>query len=208
MSVVTEVSLQKNKSRANIFLDGEFVCGLDTLIIVKNSIKVGIEISKEKLIALQQQSDAEGAYQKALTLLSKQRYTCVAIAKKLKEKGYNGEIINNVIEKLKEYRYLSDVDFAREYINCNKNRSKKDLQCKLMQKGVCSADVNAVLKESFNEEDEQAKCDLLAEKFLRGKDKTLPNLKNKLIAHLTYKGFSFNFCLNSANKLMGETFDD
>ena len=93
MATITNITLQKNNSRANIFLNGEFVCGLNNITIVKNGLKIGTVIQKENLLKIYNESEMEGAYEKALSLLSRQKYTKKAIVDKLKAKGYDAEII-------------------------------------------------------------------------------------------------------------------
>ena len=47
---ITKIEVQKkNKSRVNLYLDGEFNCGLSLETIVKNGIKEGREITDEQL---------------------------------------------------------------------------------------------------------------------------------------------------------------
>ncbi len=208
MEIVTDVQLQKNKARANIFINGEFVCGLSTLVVVKNAIKVGKELSKQNLLILQKQSEEASAYEKALALLSRQRYTESALTKKLKEKQYSSEVIVSTIEKLKEYNYLSDSSFAKEFVMCNTTKSKKELQYKLMQKGIKKQDLDDAFEDiEFSEESEQAKCDAVASKYLRGKE-NIAGAEKKLLQHLVYKGFTFSQAKNSASKLLGVSVDE
>ena len=44
MPVITSITKQKKGERVNIFLDGEFYCGLDGLTMLKFGLKEGMEI--------------------------------------------------------------------------------------------------------------------------------------------------------------------
>lgn len=207
MAKISSITLQKNKSRANVFLDGEFVCGLNNVTLVKNGLKPGTEITKEKLMKIYNESEIEGAYEKALSLLSRQKYTKKAITDKLKAKGYETEIIDVVVGKLKEYGYISDTAFATSFVNCNNSKSKRMLEVNLLQKGISREIIKQVLDENITLESEREKCTEATNKYMKNKEMNDSTIK-KLKAHLLYKGFSFediNYCIKS---LGGEIDDD
>lgn len=204
MATITNITLQKNKSRANVFLNGEFVCGLNNITLVKNGLKIGTVIQKENLLKIYNESEIEGAYEKALSLLSRQKYTKKAIVDKLKAKGYDSEIIENVINKLAEYGYINDEDFAKSFINCNSTKSKHAIEANLMQKGIKREVIKEVLENSTTKESEREKCVLASQKYM--KNKILDDsVAKKLKAHLMYKGFMFEDILYAIKQLGGET---
>ncbi len=209
MSTITDISLQKKKSRANVFLDGEFVCGLNNITLVKNGLKIGKEITKEELLKIHNESEKESAFEKALSLLSRQKYTKKAIKDKLKSKEYEDDIIKQVVEKLTEYGYISDLDFANSFISTNKTKSKRMLEVNLLKKGLGKETIKKALEENTTEEEEKEKCVSATEKYLKNKEldeKTLQKLKS----HLVYKGFSFetiNYAIRKLN-FKGEYLDD
>lgn len=203
MATITNITLQKNKSRANIFLNGEFVCGLNNITIVKNGLKIGTVIQKENLLKIYNESEMEGAYEKALSLLSRQKYTKKAIVDKLKAKGYDAEIIENVINKLAEYGYINDEDFVKSFVNCNTTKSRRAIEANLMQKGIKREVIKEVLEDSTTKESEREKCVLASQKYM--KNKILDDsVAKKLKAHLMYKGFMFEDILYAIKLLGGE----
>lgn len=188
MAVVTELKYQKNKSRANVYLDGVFCCGLEVATIMKNAIKVGTEISSKQLENIQAESELERATEKALSLLERQKYTKKQIKDKLKLKGYLPATIDKVVEKLENYGYISDENYAESYIRSINNKSKKEIRFMLQSKGVSAEKIEKAIEESnFNEEETVFK---LAEKFMKYKEPT-PENKVKLVAYLYRKGFSY-----------------
>ena len=203
MATITNITLQKNKSRANIFLNGEFVCGLNNITIVKNGLKIGTVIQKENLLKIYNESEMEGAYEKALSLLSRQKYTKKAIVDKLKAKGYDVEIIENVINKLAEYGYINDEDFAKSFVICNTTKSRRAIEANLMQKGIKREVIKEVLEDSTTKESEREKCVLASQKYM--KNKILDgSVAKKLKEHLMYKGFMFEDILYAIKQLGGE----
>lgn len=209
MPTITEITLQKKKSRANVFLDGEFVCGLNNITLIKNGLKVGVEITKESLLKIHNESEVESAFEKALSLLSRQKYTKKAIVDKLKSKEYEDDIIKLVISKLSEYGYISDLDFANSFIVSNKSKSRRMLEVDLLKKGLGRETIKRALEENTTEEEEFEKCLTATQKYLKNKEvdeKTIQKLKS----HLVYKGFSFdniNRVIRKQN-FKGEYLDD
>lgn len=209
MPTITEITLQKKKSRANVFLDGEFVCGLNNITLIKNGLKVGVEITKESLLKIHNESEVESAFEKALSLLSRQKYTQKAIVDKLKSKEYEDDIIKQVISKLSEYGYISDLDFANSFIVSNKSKSRRMLEVDLLKKGLGRETIKRALEENTTDEEEFEKCLTATQKYLKNKEvdeKTIQKLKS----HLVYKGFSFdniNRVIRKQN-FKGEYLDD
>ena len=197
MAVVTELKYQKNKSRANVYLDGFFVCGLETSTIVKNGIKVGVEITASRLEELQAESEVERAQEKALSLLERQKYTKKQISTKLKTKGYLPATIEKVIEKLEEYGYVSDEDYAGSFIRSTGNKSVKELKFSLISKGVKQEIVERAIEEA--EVDEVETIERLAEKFMRYKENTKEN-RTKLLSYLYRKGFEYSAIQSAIGK--------
>ena len=188
MSIITELKLQKSKTRANVYLDGQFACGLELSTIVKNQLKVGVEISKDKLEQMQAESEVERATEKALGLLERQKYTKKQIRTKLASKGYLPVVVDQVITKLEAYGYISDEDYAESFLRATSTKSKKEIKFALMTKGVSEKIINEVLEDSEFSEEETVKK--LAEKFMRYKENTAEN-KKKLVAYLYRKGFDY-----------------
>ena len=203
MAIITELKYQKNQSRVNVYLDGEFACGMELSVILKNGIKVGVEITEERLSKLRIESDFDKAYEKALGLLNRQKYTKKALKAKLKIKGYDNETIEPVIEKLENLGLLSDLDFAQSFIRSSSNKSRRELENALLIKGV-SPQVVAEAIASIETSDEDVACSL-AEKFMRYKEKSPENIK-KLIAYLYRKGFSITIAESIAKNFVDADF--
>ena len=206
MAVITDIKLQKSKKRANIFIDHNFCCGLDLVTIMKNRLKAGVEISESQLLEIQRESEMSDATEKALGLLERQKYTTVRLKAKLKEKGYLSELVDEVVEKLKGYGYLDNIEYIRSFVNSNPNKSKREVEKNLMAKGITRAEFDEYYSTIEDDDDEQIKCDNVAEKYMRNKEKT-EEVAKKLMSHLLYKGFSFNNARNSVSKFTSKEVD-
>lgn len=187
MAIITEITPQaKDKTRVNVYLDGRFCCGLDFVTLAEYRLKKGMEITEEGLAEIQLAAEKDKAFSKAVSLLSVTGKTEKELYLKLKEKGYAHAVIRETIEKLKEYGYVDNAEYAREYVASHGNKKGgRMLAAELKMKGISDADITAAL----NEIDETKGAKAALNKYLRGKNITLENLQ-KAYRYLLSKGFS------------------
>ena len=187
--IITEITEQKKrKNRCNLYVDGEFFSGLDQIAVFKAGLKVGKEVSKEELEEVVFESEKSSAFEKIANLVSKQMYSERDLRNKLKNYGYADAPIGGAIALAKEYKYISDKEYARALVESKPLKSRLELKNALFQKGICSSFAeNALL--AVSEEDELKRAEDLAEKYLKNKEKdqkTFALLYNFLLR----KGFS------------------
>lgn len=187
MAIITEITPQaKDKTRVNVYLDGRFCCGLDFVTLAEYRLKKGMEITADALAEIQLAAEKDKAFSKAVSLLSVTGKTEKEMYLKLKEKGYAHAIICETIAKLKEYGYVDNAEYAREYVTSHANKKGgRMLAAELKMKGVSDADISSALKEV--DESEGAKTAL--NKYMRGKEITFETLQ-KAYRYLLSKGFS------------------
>lgn len=192
MKTITEIKAQvKNAKRVSIYLDGTYYCGLDLLTTVKYRLKQGMQITEQELIEIQYEAEYRSALDCALTSVSKTYKTEKQVKDNLLKKGYLEEIVLKVIEKLKEYGYVNDLDYARRYVNSVKGgKGQKLIRLELIKKGVHG---DALEDATKNIEGQLESAKLLAEKYLRNKEKDSKNLL-KCYKYLLSKGFSYDDC--------------
>lgn len=115
---------------------------------------------------------------------------------RLKEKGFEENVIVEILGELKGYKYLDDRQFAESYINDRMNfnpRGKLLIKKELREKGVPENIIEEKTEKLIGEEKEIESAKKLAEKKLRitgdkgGKNKT----NQKIISYLRSKGYSF-----------------
>lgn len=204
MGKITDITKQRNGKRANIFVDGNYVCGLELITVAGARLKVGDETDSDKLAQLQLLSESEKAFSKAIDYLSVRRRTQREIMRKLKEKGYLPEVIEKVVEKLKEYGYIDDVKFCEQYIETyiDKNGVMK-IKSDLLRLGVESSLINEALKQADEDAQSQAAVDA-ARKYLRGHDYD----RLKLMRHLANRGFGYADSKAAAQAVKDEIEDE
>lgn len=127
----------------------------------------------------------------ALTILERYDRTEMEMRKKLKEKEYTPEEIEETIGFLKEYRYVNDAEYADRYIRvCSLKKSIRQIRCDLERKGVAKELIAERLGENHVDEEEQVRR-LLIKKGYRPGERMEPDQYRKLMGALCRKGFSF-----------------
>jgi len=136
----------------------------------------------------------EKAYQKALGYLSKSPKTIRQMKEYLMEKGYDANIIEQVIMQLSNFNYLDDKAFARQFIESRiryKPKSIFALGFELRKKGIDPALAEELLT-AFKDEE-------LALKAVKNKKQAWNRLdeserRKKMMNYLRYRGFDYNVC--------------
>ena len=206
MGIVTKIEYQKNKTRVNIYVDGEFFCGLNSEVLFSNQIKVGSEVDEQRLKALIFESEVKKGVSYVFGLLAKKPYAEREIRTKLYQKGYSSETTQKIIETIKEYKLIDDSDYAKTYVDSNKTKSKREIEFNLSQKGIDKHIIQNAVNDIKND-DEMAKIDIITVKYMKNKPKTSENLQ-KLFRYLQGKGFEFELIKNKISKLKEQVNDE
>lgn len=190
MSKITKIEPQvKNKDRVNIYLDGEFRLGCSLELAMLNHLKNDVEISDEQLEKLVFENEKTQALNKAVTLLGKNLKTRRQMRTYLNDKGYSKTIVDYVLEKLSEYNYINDINYAKIYVRSVKNKyGKVKIIANLRQKGVSDKDIDEVMQEFESDTDSIM---VLAQKYMKNKEANQDNIA-KLYRHLLSKGFGYD----------------
>jgi regulatory protein len=139
----------------------------------------------------------ERTMNRAVKLLAAKPRSVGELRERLLEKMWtNEEIVDAVIEKLKEYKYLDDQQFANNLAASKlrqKPQGKRRLQQTMSQKKLDKDVVNDAIAAAFEKMPEDGLIDISIEKRLRlkGKPETREDLK-KFYDHLLRQGFGFD----------------
>lgn len=191
MPTVTALEVQKrNKNRVNVYLDGEFYCGMEALSAVKFGLKTGVEVDTDKLQRSVADSETFSAFNKAVDYLSRAPKTEKQITDYLVRKGYDEQIIDNVRDKLRYYKYIDDERYAEMYVEQNsKTKGARRLKQELLAKGI-SQDKAEQHSTDYASDNYDNAC-RLAQKYMRNKTNDLPTLA-KLSRYLLSRGYNYD----------------
>jgi len=187
---ITGLKVQKkNTQRVNVYLDGEFAFGLRR--IVAAWLRIGQELSDEKIAQLKADDAGEEAYQRALRALDTRPRSIAEIRQKLLEHEIPEDLVDGVIERLKESGLLNDERFAQAWIENRSEfrpRGRRALAYELRQRGVDAEAINVSLAEL----DEASLALQAASKQARRlQDLEWPEFRLKLISFLARRGFNY-----------------
>nr|MBR6778114.1 RecX family transcriptional regulator [Clostridia bacterium] len=191
MNEITAITPQvKDKTRCNIYVDGRFCCGLTLETVVKNRLKVGQIVTQEQLEEMQLESEKHTALDKALHFLSATRKTEREIRAYLTKKGYLPAVIEYVIEKLREYGFINDGEYAEAYTeSAAKRKGGRLIRMELKNKGLSDEAIDGALSELDSEQELETAKKIL-EKYMRGKTADKATLQ-KAYRYLMSKGFDY-----------------
>ena len=134
---------------------------------------------------------------RAVKLLAAKPRSVRELRERLLEKLWtNEEIVDAVIDKLKDYKYLDDEQFARDAAVAKlrqKPQGKRRLQQAMSQKKLDKETVEKAVAEAFDKLPEADLIDLAIAKRLRlkGRPETREDLK-KFYHHLLRQGFGYD----------------
>jgi len=196
---ITGIEFQKkHDDRANLYIDGEFYCGVSVELVIKEQLKKGMEIDVEKLNSLVIEDEKKTAFSKTIKYMSGSLKTEKQIKDYLKRKEYNPSTIDYVVDKLNEYKYLDDEQFAKSFVLTYSSKyGKLKLIAALKSKGVSDRIIDNVFSEDLELKNN---IKLVAEKYLKNKDRN-PQTYIKLSRFLYSRGYEFDEINKTINEL-------
>lgn len=205
MAEITGITPQvKDKTRCNIEVDGRFYCGMKLETVMKNRLKVGACVDGESLSRLQLESEKTTALDKALTHISASMKTEMQIRAFLRKKGYLNDVCDYVVEKMREYSFLNDGEYARAYAECaGKKRGRRLIALELRKKGVDEESIEKALSDLSGEKESAINA---LNKYMRGKQIDRKTL-SKGYAYLIGKGYDYDTA-KEALSAFGDTEDE
>ena len=98
------------------------------------------------------------------------------------------------------YKFINDEEYAKDYVKSySKKKGNRLLAAELKRKGVSDSEISEAIEERS---DESEGANAVAEKYLRGKERTKENAV-KCYRYLLGKGFSYDVAKEAAFKFIG-----
>jgi regulatory protein len=150
----------------------------------------GVEIAESVIERLQYSSALRSAREKALDLLARAPHTTVGLCLKLRKRGFETRIIEDVLESLQEMQVLDDSRFAENWLRSRSERRPEGralLVSGLLRKGVGREIAEAAVDRVLTPRMEQENARRAFEKLKRVGE----NDPEKLMKKLRARGFAF-----------------
>lgn len=191
--IITDIVIQKNNDRVNIYTDGEFKIGVSIYLCEEYSLKVGNKLTEETLSKLQDDDTFIKAKNMAFRYLSYRDRTQKEMRDYLNKKEYHQSIVELVIKYLLEKQYLNDERFTQMYIegkSKNNNYGPKKIKFDLLNKGIDKVLIDEALQD-FDEDMEEI-IELVNKKYSKLKDADYNKQYNSIGGFLARKGHSYD----------------
>jgi regulatory protein len=189
---ITAIIVQKrNPNRVNVELDGEFAFGLDRMVAAW--LKVGQQLSQERIDHLCFADSIEKAFIRAVRLLSYRPRSEAEIRERLRKSGQEEIVIDQVIHKMRESQLLDDEGFSKEWIENRSTfrpRSRRLLQMELKQKGIPQDIIKKTLEETQDDTTLALQAATKSAHRWTGLDES--EFRKKLTGFLGRRGFSYS----------------
>ena len=199
MPQITALEPQKRPGRLNVFVDGQFVIGVGESVAADLSLRVGREITPDKLREIAGAEEVHKATENALLLLEVRARARREIETRLKQKGYEEGVISQVLANLTRLGLLDDAQFAAQWVEAKTREGgsrpvgRRRLSSELYGKGVAREQIAEAVEKVTNA-DELALARAAAGKKVR----TVPTDRDalqaerrKLMGFLQRRGFGW-----------------
>ena len=205
--VITEIKKTKNSTRYHLYVDDKFFGVFLDEILARYGLKTGQDIDESELKEIKKENDEKLAFLMAISYLEKYNVSEKGLKDYLKKKGMDKDAIMHACEKLQEYGYINDENFAKAYFESLKdNKGKRAIANKLKEKGI-SQEIIDELMQGVDEESEEERAYALTVKFAKNRENNLKN-KQKCLAHLIYKGYDYSVAQKVTNKVFTKENED
>jgi len=140
--------------------------------------------------------ELEVFYNKSLRFLSYRSRSEKEVTDKLLKIKAPEEIVKTIIQKLKDYKFLDDFEFAKMFVrerSLLKNKPARVIKFELKQKGISEEIIEEVLIDSREEEKDLDKAkEIIQRKIARYKGLDRFKKKEKLSHFLASRGFDYD----------------
>lgn len=193
MPLITKIEIQKKKpNRRSVYIDGKYAFGIDEEVLLQFNLEEDQTIDEQEIKDIQKAEEKRACKESSLRLLSYRMRTENELRKRLKQKNYNQEVIDEVLDSLKRLDLINDLEFARMWMRERGSwRGKFKLKTELWEKGVSQEIIETVLSELPLNESEIA--ERLADKWLKSHKNLGDDVsKRRLTNFLLRRGISYD----------------
>jgi regulatory protein len=206
--VITALKVQqKNKDRVNVYIDGRFAFGLAAIEAAR--LRRAQQLSDEEIAALQDRDEVHKAHESALRYLDYRPRSIDEIRRHLKGKGFEPDVIDEVVERLADVGLLDDRAFARYWLENRADfrpRGERALRQELRLKGVSDDVIAEALSEGHSEDEAAYHAAVARTRQVRTADPV--EFRRKVEAHLVRRGFSYDAARDATARVWRELHDE
>lgn len=186
-----ELTVKSKKNKTDLYLDGEFLFTVPSVIWYSSRFREGDDVAKEELLSLKEEGDSSMAFDSAMRMLSLRAHSKFELRVKLKMK-FPEAAVDLAVEKLFSLGLLDDEKFAfllAEELYERKGFAPKRIILELKNRGINSE----TAQKAVNALDIDKKIGIIKviEK-LKITESSTPKEKDRAIRRLLNMGYSYS----------------
>ncbi|GCE18823.1 regulatory protein RecX [Dictyobacter kobayashii] len=193
--------------RTSIFVDGHFLMGVNTLIVLKMGLRLNQELTPAQVQQLEQEEALQKAVDRAMNYLSFRPRSREEVKRYLRQKQTPVELIDTVLERLDQLDLINDESFASFWIESRERFRPKGAQAiknELKMKGVKREVIDEVVTDEQDEELALRAGRKKAQSLLRQPDVDYNAFRTRLGPFLQRRGFSYEVTKHVVQQLWEE----
>jgi regulatory protein len=198
---------KKTRERVSVFIDGTFAFGVHADILLERPVATGDYLSEHDVADLLARDTYARARHGAFHLLSYRARTAAELKSRLSARGFPGETVDRVIERLRDLDLVDDEAFASEYAVARvrtRGFGPLRIRLELRRKGVPELVADEAVRDAF----EGISPDVLALEAARKISDRLARFEDAaarrrhLTGYLSRRGFTYDQMQLAIEELM------
>ena len=200
--------VKKDEKNVMIYLDNDEKLFLTYEVLLKNGLRKDREIPEDHFQFLIRENQKHHIKQKAFSFIGRRHHSAFEIRTKLRQKKYDNNLIEEIINDLTENKYIDDLEFARLFSDENirlKLWGGKKIKGELIKRGVSQEIISKVLNEKFPAgNDFDNALDLARRKYKSLQKRNLEDIKlrQKLYTFLSSRGYDYETSKVAVDKII------
>ena len=211
MDTITAIETQKRRgNRQSIFVNGRFVAGVDEEVVLALGLRVGQQVSEERLARMLRAETVQRARQAALNLLSYRSRSANEVRRRLLLKGYAEDVVDEALLALSQVDLINDERFSRDWVAGRleqKPMGKVRIAWELRQKGVAQDLVEQAVETVDSETEYELALGLVQRKIRHSGSGVSYDERRRLAQFLRRRGFSWDVTNRVLSELVSEEDD-
>jgi len=205
------VEQKKRKNRQSVYIDDVFAFGCNINVIAKFHLKVGDELTPEKLEKIRDGEVRQECFDRAVRYLEQRMHSRSELKTKLSKLEYGPPTIEAVLDRLTEMKYLDDKRFAEsraESAAVFKHHGPNRARMELAKRGVERETARRAVEEVYEAHDTAASAKLLAERKWKSLQRLEPHVaKRRLVGMLLRRGYDWGTIKPVIEEVLGNAED-
>jgi regulatory protein len=193
MPRITAIETQARRpQRRSVFVDGEFLAGVDLEAVAALKLRVGQDVAAADLRRLLEREEEVRARELCLRWLGVASRTRRQLADRLRRKDVSDDVAARVLDRLQASGLIDDAALARDLVRVQVRTGamgRRRLALELAKRGVSREDADAVLAGEAPTDEAQACRELAERKAGAYRRLERPVARRRLAGFLARRGF-------------------